>query len=105
MRNFAAGVLIASGISPLFAQNHPAHEAELQARLLVSKVTESTRNEQFQRGAQYRQFEVKFNQLVQAVAGFAKEYNKNQGAVWPRAKAEKLRKAFRDLEAVEKSLR
>src|SRR5262245_27986365 len=97
----ASGISIACGVVTFFAEDGPADEAEMQACILVSKVTDKTRDEQFQQIVQHRQFEVKFNQLVQAVASFAKQYNKSQGAVWPRAEAEKLRKALRDLEAVE----
>ncbi len=105
MRSLAPGVIwIACWMSPSFAGNDPVREAELQTRMLVSKVTANSRDEQFQRITQHRRFEVKFNKLAQAVASFAKEYNKNQGAVWPRAEAEKLRKALRELESAEKSL-
>ncbi len=54
---------------------------------------------------QQRQFALKFNQLVDAVASFAKVYNQGKGSVWPQREADKLRKAIHQIEHLEKSLR
>ncbi len=54
---------------------------------------------------QQRQFALRFNQLVDAVASFAKVYNEGKGTVWPQREAEKLRKAMHQIEQLEKSLR
>jgi hypothetical protein len=51
------------------------------------------------------QFHQRFNDLVDAVAGFAAEYNQNHGQVWPAKKAEALRRAMRALESVDSRLK
>jgi hypothetical protein len=47
---------------------------------------------------QRQQFEEKFNQLIQAVSEFAREYNQSEGHLWPAKKAEALKKAIQDLQ-------
>ncbi len=51
-----------------------------------------------------KQFEAKFNNLVEAVSEFAKEYNAGKGTVWPHKKAEALQKAMKDYENAQKTL-
>jgi hypothetical protein len=48
--------------------------------------------------AQRRQFELKFNSLVEALARFSDAYRKGQGNVWPLKEAEGIRKAYREME-------
>ena len=45
-----------------------------------------------------REFEHKFNRLIDALQKFTEEYNRAPGQVWPVKNAEALSKAFRDLE-------
>ena len=44
-----------------------------------------------------RRFEQKFNRLVDALDEFQREYNASRGLVWPKKKADALKKALRDL--------
>jgi len=71
--------------------------AETHERALVERVK--------QQEVQQWKFAGKFNQLVDAMASFAKEYNEGKGSTWPRREADKLRKAMRQLQSLEKSLR
>jgi hypothetical protein len=77
--------------------------AEIQLRLLKDIAAQHQRDIQAQQERQQRQFEQKFNALVDAVAGFAKAYNEGKGA-WPTREAGRLREAMRDLQSMEKSL-
>lgn len=52
-----------------------------------------------------KQFEERFNHLVQAVSEFSIAYNKNKGHVWPADKAEALRRAMSDLQKAERNLK
>ena len=45
-----------------------------------------------------KQFEQRFNKLIDAIHRFSDEYNKSKGAVWPAKHAEQVKKAFRELE-------
>jgi hypothetical protein len=45
-----------------------------------------------------RQFEEKFNKLIDALQGFSQEYNQSHGSVWPAKKVEAVNKALRELE-------
>ena len=45
-----------------------------------------------------RQFEEKFNKLIDALQGFTQEYNRSNGSVWPAKKVEAVNKALRELE-------
>jgi hypothetical protein len=83
----------------------PVHAAEIHQRALREKTTRQELAVQARQQDYQHRFTAKFNQLVDAVAGFSKRYNEGQGTVWPRQEAEKLRKAMLQLQQVEKSLR
>ena len=44
-----------------------------------------------------RDFEEKFNKLLDALQGFSQEYNKSRGSVWPAKKVEAVNRALREL--------
>jgi len=94
-------------ITPLRAQISIdlVREAQMQERALLDRTAEQQREQQFQQGLRQKQFEAKFNQLVEAIASFSREYKKSKGAIWPQREADKLRKALHELQASEKSLR
>ena len=96
--------------NPLIAQlssmpGDRVREAETQQRALLERVKQQDRERQARQEAQRRKFAAQFNQLVDAMAGFAKEYNQGKGSTWPQREADKLRKAMRQLQSLEKSLR
>jgi len=78
---------------------------ETQERAVLERAKQQERDVRARRDVHQRQFEVKFNQLVDAVASFAKRYNEGKGTTWPQREADKLRKAMRQLQSIEKSLR
>ena len=96
-------LFLAFQFSPM--PNDPVRAAEIQQRALVESINQHERDVKAREHRQQRHFELKFNQLVDAVAGFAKRYNHGKGHTWPDREAEKLRKAMRELQSVEKSLR
>ena len=83
----------------------PVRAAEVRERALVDSARQHERDVKARQDLQQRNFEAKFNQLVDAVANFAKQYNKGKGQVWPLREAEKLRNAMRELQELEKSLK
>ena len=72
---------------------------------MVDRFTEHDREFKVWQEIQQRQFQRKFNQLVAAVGSFAKRYNEDKGTIWPQQEADKLRKAMRQLQSLEESLR
>ena len=65
----------------LFAMpNDPVRAAEIQERALVENTRRHERDAKERQEFQNRQFELKFNQLVDAVAKFAKQYNHGKGS-------------------------
>jgi hypothetical protein len=105
----AAGGFEDASTNPLLAQpaampGDRVREAETQERALLDRVKQQDRERQARQEIQQRKFAAKFNQLVNAMAGFAKEYNQGKGSTWPRREADKLRKAMRQLQSLEKSL-
>ena len=82
----------------------PIRAAEIQQRALADSARQQERGVQAKQEFHQRQVELKFNQLVEAVASFARRYNETKGQAWPLREAEKLRQAMRELQAVEKSL-
>ena len=89
-------------LSSVTSRMRPAAEQE---RALVEKARQQDRELQSRQEMELRQFEDKFNELVFALAGFAKEYNQGKGIVWPHREAGKLRKAMRQFQSFEKSMR
>ena len=100
----AVSQLLLCQIVPL-PSGDPVRAVEIQQRALRGKASQQKLAVQTRQQDYQRQFTAKFNQLVDAVAGFSKRYNEGQGAVWPRQEADKLRKAMLQLQQVEKSLR
>lgn len=72
---------------------------------MVESAKQNERDAKAREELQKRQFELKFNKLVEAVARFAKQYNDGKGHTWPLHEAERLRKAMSELQSLEKSLR
>ena len=83
----------------------PVRAAEIQEQALVESAKQHDREVRAQQNLQQRNFELKFNQLVDAIANFAKQYYQGKGQVWPQREAEKLRNAMAELQALEKSLK
>jgi hypothetical protein len=83
----------------------PVRANAFQERALVETAKQHERDIKARRELPKLQFEQKFNQLVDAVAKFSKQYNQGKGQVWPKREAEKLGKAMRELQTVAKSLR
>ena len=50
---------------------------------------------------QEAEFRKRFNHLLEAIAAFSEQYNKGGGHVWPSKQAQNLRKAMKELEAVD----
>ena len=95
-------VLVALQIFPM--PSDPVRAAELQERALIARVREQESAEDERRKAQQRQFETRFNRLVEAVKSFAEHYNRAKGNAWPAREAAQLREAMRDLQSLERSL-
>jgi hypothetical protein len=83
----------------------PFRAAEIQRRAALGSVGQREHEMRAREGLQQRQFAAMFNQLVEAVNNFANRYNEGRGTVWPKREADKLRKAMRQVQQFEKSLR
>ena len=100
-----------TGSSVLISQSLPVgggdavRTVEVQQRIALARAKQHELEMRARQQEQQRQFALKFNQLVDAVASFAKAYNQGKGAVWPKGEADKLRKAMHQIEQLEKSLR
>jgi hypothetical protein len=72
----------------------------LDAHTMVSSAQIRSFDEQRRRSIAegQREFEVKFNKLIDALEEFSKEYRSSQGQVWPAKKAEALKTALREVE-------
>ena len=93
-----------------FAQLSPLpvdtiQQAEVQRRMLLDRSKQYERDMKAMKSLQQKEFALKFNQLVDALYGFAVQFNEGKGSVWPQREAAKLRKAMHQLEEVEKSFR
>lgn len=74
----------------------PAEEARLQADLRTASF-EQARDQDVQ--LRKKDFEKRFNHLLDAIKGFSEAYNQSTGSVWPSKKADALRKAMHELES------
>ena len=83
----------------------PVRAAEIEQAETLARIGQQESEVLARQHDQRRQFETKFNQLVNAVADFGQQYNQGKGAVWPRREADRLRKAIREIQQVETSLR
>ena len=79
--------------------------AEMREMVMTARMKQHEAEAALAQQQRQRQFATRFNELVDAVAAFSKRYNEARGSVWPQREAEKLRKAIRHLQQVEKSLR
>jgi hypothetical protein len=89
----------------MFPGNDPVRAAELQQRAMIERAREHERAARQGVDAQQRQFEIRFNRLVDAVKNFSARYNAGKGHAWPAREAAKLRDAMRELQQLEDSLR
>src|ERR1041385_8503340 len=83
----------------------PVRAAEIQERALVESAKQHEREVRAHQDIQQKDFELKFNQLVNVIATFAKQYNQGKGRGWPQREAQRLRNAMIELQALEKCLR
>src|SRR4051812_3631934 len=81
----------------------PVRAAEFQQKVMLARNKQPQVDMQARQRIQQREFADKFNQLIEAINGFANRYNEGKGNVWPRREADKLRKAWRQMEQLEKS--
>ncbi len=77
------------------------HTDTVKASEVVQRIAEADRETQARTEAakaaeERRRFEESFNGLVAALDDFQREYNASRGNVWPRKKAEALKKALKD---------
>jgi hypothetical protein len=82
----------------------PVRANAIQERALVETAKQHEREHKARQELQKWRFEQKFNQLVEAIAKFSKQYNQGKGQVWPAREAEQLRKAMQELQTIAKSL-
>ena len=75
----------------------PVRGAESAQRLSVAQTVHAVQDGKTNVQEQRRDFEKRFNLLVTAMAEFQKEYNASSGEVWPKKKAEALKKAIDEL--------
>ena len=95
-------VLLAFQLFPM--PKDPVRAAEIQQQTLVDSARQHEHDVRARQQLQLGQFELKFNQLVDAVASFAQRYNEGKGQTWPFREEEKLRQAMNELQSVQKSL-
>ena len=75
----------------------PIRGAEMsQANLKAQRAT-MARQETTGNWEERRRFEEKFNRLVAALDDFQREYNASGGLVWPKKKADAVKKAMKQL--------
>uniref|UniRef100_Q02AP8 Uncharacterized protein n=1 Tax=Solibacter usitatus (strain Ellin6076) TaxID=234267 RepID=Q02AP8_SOLUE len=91
--------------SLLAAAGDAVRTAEVQQKISLARASQHELEMRARQQEQQRQFALKFNRLVDAVADFAKVYNQGKGSVWPQREADKLRKAMHQIQQLEKSLR
>jgi hypothetical protein len=93
-----AGMVLAGLLWGCLFQSDPVRSLEA----LTMANTANARNEELHRkdasDQERRQFEEKFNKLIDALQGFTQEYNRSNGHVWPAKKVEAVNKALRELE-------
>lgn len=73
----------------------PSEQARLQANLRNASFEQSKAEEMRLRK---RDFEKRFNNLIDAIKNFSEDYNHSAGAAWPAKKADALRRAMHNLE-------
>lgn len=77
--------------------------AELSEMALKERILAQEREAAARLELERQRFEQRFNQLVDAVASFAREYNQGKGQVWPKPQADRLSKAMLELQSLDGS--
>lgn len=73
----------------------PAEQAKLQAQMRTASFEQSkNRDTQLRK----KEFEKRFNELIDAIKNFSEAYNQSAGSAWPSDKARDLRRAMQKLE-------
>ena len=93
----------ASPACQIYETSDPIHAAQIVEQSQMEAAQRHERELKARQDAEQREFEISFNRLVTAVAGFAKQYNEGKGIVWPQREADELREAMRGLQSHEKS--
>ena len=83
----------------------PVRAAQLEQQILTANSRELETAPRNWRREREQLFTTRFNDLVSALAAFSKRYQDGHGSVWPKREAEKVAKAMRQLQAVEKQFR
>jgi hypothetical protein len=76
--------------------------AQLDQQILTASSRELETAPRNWRREREQLFTARFNDLVSALAAFSKRYQDGHGSVWPKREAERVAKAMRELQAVEK---
>jgi hypothetical protein len=76
----------------------PVRGAEIAQAIVNAEPRERAREAATRSEAERRRFEDNFNRLVAAIDEFQREYNASGGHVWPKKKADALKKAIKDLQ-------
>jgi hypothetical protein len=79
-------------------RSDPMRAGEFQQRALSDRIRQQDRELRVRQEMERREFETRFNQLVEAMSGFVKQYNDGKGMIWPQHEADKLSKALRELQ-------
>src|SRR4051812_38284123 len=82
----------------MLAAADPVHGTEFVQAALVNQAVVEQQHQKESVLKQRADFQKRFNDLVNAVASFAADYNHGNGEVWPAKKAEALRNAMKALE-------
>jgi hypothetical protein len=87
-----------SGPGPNVPAYDPFRSMEMRVFAAKNKSGEEERDLRVRREFERRAFESRFNELVNALSNFSRQYNGGRGAVWPQREAEQLGKAIRKLQ-------
>jgi hypothetical protein len=104
----AAILLLISAILPVAEAQTPDPRADVVRAAQLEQQTLSGGARQQESAAKTRQrelerlFTARFNELVKALKEFSDRYRAGHGAIWPKREAEKVAKAMRRLQEVEK---
>lgn len=76
----------------------PVRGAEIAQATVKAQARARTDEGASRSEAERRRFEVNFNRLVSALDDFQREYTASGGHVWPKKRADALKKAIKDLQ-------
>jgi hypothetical protein len=102
---FVGATLPVAGVRAQDIRADTVRATELQQQALVESSRTLETAARTVRQEQQQLFTVRFNELVSAMSAFSKRYQDGRGAVWPKREAERVAKAMRQLQAVEKEFR